>query len=113
MYQIRELETMIAESSNVVSTAFDDADPPDFIEGFFAHRQQAVRLGIRAFILAARLRKLCKMPAMKGAGNSWPAPRHLWSQYREQRAILFAARRTRVTRALEITRLAHEKRHNY
>jgi len=57
-------------------------------EFFFWRRRYATRLGIKAFLLAAKLRKLNGMPEMKGTRSHWFAPRNLWKQYCEQREIL-------------------------
>lgn len=110
MYRLRELEVMLAESHNIISVAFEHDDPPDFSEGFFRRQQQAVRLGIRAFILSAKLRNLCNMPDMKQSENTWSAPRLLWLQYREHKAICGAARRNGTTLGMEISRSAYYQR---
>lgn len=80
------------------------------LKDFFRRQQQAVRLGIRAFILSAKLRNLCNMPEMKQPENVWSAPRHLWLQYREHKAICVAARRNRTTVGTEMGRAAYFKR---
>lgn len=110
MYRLRELEVKLAESHNIISIAFEHDDPPDFSEGFFRRQQQAVRLGITAFILSAKLRNLCNMPEMKQSKNAWSAPRLLWLQYREHKAICVAARRNGTTLGTEMGRTAYYKR---
>lgn len=110
MYRLRELEVMLAESHNLISAAFRHDDPPFYSEAFFRRQQQAVRLGIRAFVLSAKLRKRCGMPAMNQAGNISSAPDRLWQQYRELRLISIAARRNRTTLDMEIARTAYYKR---
>jgi len=110
MYRLRELEVMLAESHNIISAAFEHDDPPDFSEGFFMRQQQAVRLGIRAFILSAKLRKLCNMPAIRQAENTWSAPRILRLQYRRHQTIYVAARRNGTTLGTEMGRSAYYQR---
>lgn len=110
MYRLRELEVMLVESYNIISAAFEYDDPPDFSEGFFIRQQQAVRLGIRAFVLSAKLRKLCNMPAIRQAENTWSAPRILRLQYRRHQEICVAARRNGTTLGTEMGRSAYYQR---
>ena len=110
MYRLRELEVMLAESGNIISAAFKHDDPPDYVEGFFIRRQESVRLGIRAFVLSAKLRNLCDMPEMKHAGNAWSAPNRLWHQYREHSSIRISAARNRISLSSELSRFAYNKR---
>lgn len=111
MYRLRELEVSLAESKNIIAAAFDEdyEDEPDFREGFFRRRQQVTLLGIRAFILAARLRRLCGMPRAKNWLDRRSAPIRLWCQYREQRAILAQYNRSISTLGVVITGSVHAK----
>lgn len=95
MYRLRELEKMSAESRSALIAAHEDDAAPHYVEYFFRRRQWSVSLGLRAFLLAARLRKLCRMPSVKTA-NNWSAPERLWEQYREQRSLLAESRRSNI-----------------
>lgn len=110
MYRLRELEVMLAESHNIISALFEHDEPPYFSEGFFRRQKQAVRLGIWAFILSAKLRKLCNVPVIRQAENAWSAPRVLRLQYRRHQAICIAARRNGTTLGTEMARSAYYQR---
>lgn len=97
MYRLRELEVLVAESKNAISDAYEFDDPPNFTGAFFTRQQYAVKLGLQAFILAAKLRRLCSMPAIRRQGNSWFAPQQLWELYRKQRKMSNECRINKLT----------------
>lgn len=85
MYRLRELEIIQTGVMNMLSDLYDYDDQPQFDEYFHSRRFHATRLGLKAFILAAKLRKKSGLPAM--AGGQWFAPRRLWTLYRRFKKV--------------------------
>ncbi|HBV9148144.1 TPA: hypothetical protein NPP83_003034 [Klebsiella quasipneumoniae subsp. similipneumoniae] len=109
MFRIRELDVQLAESRNALSIERENDAEPHLTEFFFWRRRYATRLGIKAFLLAAKLRKLNGMPEMKGTRSHWFAPRNLWKQYCEQREILRHRNQSGLVLAVCIIEKIHEK----
>lgn len=109
MFRIRELDVQLAESRNALSIERENDAEPHLIEFFFWRRRYATRLGIKAFLLAAKLRKLNGIPKMKGTRSDWFAPRNLWKQYCEQREILSHRTRSGLVLAVCIIAKIHER----
>ncbi|ENA1737039.1 hypothetical protein ABF227_002989 [Yersinia ruckeri] len=91
VYRLRELPALIEHSQRLVSDTFENVnDPTDPDEGLFVRRDQSARLGLKAIILALRLRKLCSMPTgtmTTGRFSAWPS---LWQVLRMNRQTQWA-----------------------
>ncbi len=94
MYKLRELPVLKTESDRTIDAA--DFIPPEFDEFFEARQYEFTRLGLKAIILARRLRKLASFPESRLNVMPWSAQRVLWNVWRLHRnrrsvqAILFA-----------------------
>lgn len=83
MYKLRELSVIQSGSDRTIAAV--DCFAPDFDE-FFAERQyQYTRLGLKALILAIRLRKLAQFPATRLDATTWSAQPVLWKSWRLER----------------------------
>lgn len=86
LYRIRELSVLIPEACRYISIVSDYDDPPDWQMTFKERRYQYSRLGLRALILARRLRRLNTMPSSHLDNNSpWSVQNVLWAEWRKQR----------------------------
>ncbi|WP_179381821.1 hypothetical protein, partial [Enterobacter hormaechei] len=86
LYRIRELSVLIPEASRYISIVSDYDNPPDWQMTFKERRYQYSRLGLRAMILARRLRRLNAMPSSHLDNNSpWSVQNVLWAEWRKQR----------------------------
>ncbi|KEY39998.1 MULTISPECIES: hypothetical protein [Pantoea] len=94
MYKLRELPVLKTESDRTIDAA--EFIPPDFDELFEARQYEYTRLGLKAIILAHRLRRLAGFPESRLSGMPRSAQRVLWNVWRLERkkrsvqAILFA-----------------------
>lgn len=85
-YRIRELTVLIPEAKQRISVVRDWDYPPEWPLTFRERRYQYSRLGMRAILLAKRLRKLNHMPSSRLDANSdWSAQHVLWKQWRKER----------------------------
>lgn len=62
MYRIRELSVLEDEAHRAIAYAAEFSDPPWHKDYFRERQYQFTRLGIKAVILAVRLRKATGMP---------------------------------------------------
>lgn len=90
LYRIREFEFISSESHRHIDISFAYDDPPDFSHSFFTRQRYAAKLGIRAFILSTRLRKLCNMPISSFTSRNSTSPHLLWKLYKKHRVLLLA-----------------------
>ncbi|KLF28686.1 membrane protein [Klebsiella aerogenes] len=97
MYRIRELPVLQNEARRAIAYVAEIPVPP-FHEDFFRERQyQFTRLGIRAVILAVRLRRATGLPETRLTGHDeWSAVsvfRKVWRRERSLRAAEAARNR--------------------
>lgn len=86
MYRIREMTVLIPEANRYISVIYEFDDPPDWQNTFKERRYQYSRLGMRAVLLAKRLRKLNGMPSSHlDNGSCWSVQYVLWTEWRKQR----------------------------
>lgn len=63
MYEILNFPNEIEVANNRISAEFEfSASPPDYDEGFEERQYQYTLLGLKAYVLASKLRKLSKFP---------------------------------------------------
>ena len=86
MYRIRELPVLQDEARRAIAYAAEIPAPPSH-EDYFRERQyQFARLGIRAVILAVRLRRATGLPGTRLTGHDeWSAVSRLWKVWRCER----------------------------
>ncbi|CDK23886.1 hypothetical protein LA637_p2014 (plasmid) [Erwinia amylovora LA637] len=83
MYQLRELPVLKSESDRTIDAA--DFIGPEYDEFFEARQYEYTRLGLKAVILARRLRKLTGFPDSRLNATPWSAQRVLWEEWRRER----------------------------
>lgn len=83
MYQLRELPVLQNESDRTIDAA--DFIGPEYDEFFEARQYEYTRLGLKAVILARRLRKLTGFPDSRLNSTPWSAQRVLWEEWRRER----------------------------
>jgi len=83
MYQLRELPVLKSESDRTIASA--DFIGPEYDEFFEARQYEYTRLGLKAVILARRLRKLTGFPDSRLNATPWSAQRVLWKEWRRER----------------------------
>ncbi|EPA8917532.1 hypothetical protein ACQ77U_004575, partial [Salmonella enterica subsp. enterica serovar Anatum] len=82
----RELSVLIPEANRYISVVNDNDNPPDWQMMFKERRYQYSRLGMRALLLARRLRQLNAMPSSHLDNDSpWSVQNVLWAEWRKQR----------------------------
>lgn len=88
LYRLRELPVLQEEALRAIAYAAEIPAPP-LHKDYFRERQfQFTRLGIRAVILAARLRRATSLPDTRLDGNEWSAVsvfRRVWRRERSRR----------------------------
>jgi hypothetical protein len=109
MYQVRGLTVLKSTSDRII----DDAEyyAPDF-EEFFSERQyQYTRLGLKAVILARRLRRLVGFPETPLNASPWSAQHVLWHEWRKERhrRAEQAVMRTRSLATFQALKAAEDK----
>lgn len=86
LYRIRELSVLIPEACRYISIVSEYDNPPDWQMTFKERRYQYSRLGLRALLLARRLRRLNAMPSSHLDNDSrWSVQNVLWAEWRKQR----------------------------
>ncbi|KFC76690.1 hypothetical protein [Buttiauxella agrestis] len=93
LYRIRELTVLIPEANRYIRVINEWDNPPDWQMTFRERRYQYSRLGMRAVLLAKRLRRLNHMPSSRLDASRWSAQHVLWQQWRKERK--FRARMAR------------------
>ena len=87
MYRIRELPVLHYEARRAISNAEDYDSPPDFSATFDERQYQYTRLGLKAIILARKLRKDAGLPATRLDISPWSAQPVLWNVWRAKRNV--------------------------
>ncbi|WP_391488834.1 hypothetical protein [Leclercia tamurae] len=85
MYRIRELPILMNEALRDISAASEHDWAPYYTESFQERQYQYTRLGLKALILARRLRKLCGLPTTRLDATKWSAQPVLWAVWRNER----------------------------
>lgn len=85
MYRIRELPVLQNEAGRAIGHASEHSWAP-YHTGYFRERQyQYARLGMKAVILAMRLRRTAGLPETRLADTEWSAQPVLWKVWRRER----------------------------
>lgn len=85
MYRVREMSVLQAEARGSINFR-DEVDTSSRHDSFYRERKyQYSRLGLRALLLAKRLRKLTGMPSSRLDKYRWSAQQTLWQGWREGR----------------------------
>ncbi|MGQ6475378.1 hypothetical protein ACUNE3_19915 [Serratia sp. IR-2025] len=85
MYRVREMIVLQAEARGSINFHYD-VDTSSRHDTFYRERKyQYARLGLRALLLAKRLRKLTGMPSSRLDKYDWSAQQTLWQGWREGR----------------------------
>lgn len=85
MYRIRELPVLQNEAQRTIAGK-GEYDHPPFYSDYFKERQyQFARLGMKAVILAMRLRKVVGLPESRLQYTEWSAYNVLWRVWRRER----------------------------
>lgn len=85
MYRIRQLPVMQNEAKRTIA-GVGEYDYPPYYSNYFQERQyQFARLGMRAVILAMRLRKSVGLPESRLQDTEWSAYNVLWKVWRRER----------------------------
>lgn len=102
MYRIRELPVLKSEADRTIDAV--DASPPGFEEFFNLRQYEYIRLGLKAILLARRIRKLAGFPETRLDATPWSAQRVLWNEWRleRKRRSLQAILHARALAAFEI-----------
>ncbi|HIF4822219.1 TPA: hypothetical protein ACX137_004846 [Serratia marcescens] len=85
MYRIRELPILQSEARRDIAAAAEHSWAPYHKEGFQERQYQYARLGLKALLLARRLRKLAGLPDTRLDATGWSAQPVLWKAWREER----------------------------
>lgn len=85
MYRIRELPVLHKEACSLVSSVQDNDSPPDYSDTLWERQYQFARLGLKALILAIRLRRLAGFPPTRLDATPWSAQQTLWTAWRLER----------------------------
>lgn len=85
MYRLREMSVLQAEARGSINF-ISDVDTSSRHDTFYRERKyQYSHLGLRALLLAKRLRKLTGMPSSRLDKYQWSAQQTLWQGWREGR----------------------------
>ncbi|MGE6304563.1 hypothetical protein [Serratia liquefaciens] len=85
MYRVREMIVLQAEARGSINFHYD-VDTSSRHDTFYRERKyQYAHLGLRALLLAKRLRKLTGMPSSRLDKYHWSAQQTLWQGWREGR----------------------------
>lgn len=85
MYRIRELPVLQNEAQRTIA-GVGEYDHPPYYSSYFRERQyQFSRLGMKAVILAMRLRKAVGLPESRLQDTEWSAYNVLWKVWRQER----------------------------
>ena len=85
MYRIRELPVLQNEAQRTIA-GVGEYDYPPYYSYYFRERQyQFSRLGMKAVILAMRLRKAVGLPESRLQDTEWSAYNVLWKVWRQER----------------------------
>jgi len=109
MYQVRGLTVLKTTSDRIINDA--EYYPPDFDEFFSERQYQYTRLGLKAVILARRLRRLVGFPKTPLSASPWSAQHVLWQEWRKERhrRAEQAVMRTRSQATFQALKAAEDK----
>ncbi|MEL5616091.1 hypothetical protein [Serratia marcescens] len=85
MYRLREFSVLQAEAHSAIDYTHEYDYAPDFLLYFRERQYQYARLGLRALLLAKRLRKLTGMPSSRLDKYDWSPQKSLWQRWRKER----------------------------
>jgi len=85
MYRIHEIPVLLSEARMFIEHARETDDSGEYRDFFRERRYQSARLGLKAIILAKRLRKLAKFPGTRLDALPWSAQPVLWDVWRNER----------------------------
>lgn len=86
MYRIHELPVLQNEVRRHIAAFYEYYSEPPRHSRYFRERQfQYARLGLKAVILARRLRKLVSLPGTRLEATEWSAQPVLWRVWRKKR----------------------------
>lgn len=109
MYQVRGLTVLKTTSDRIINDA--EYYPPDFDEFFSERQYQYTRLGLKAVILARRLRRLVGFTETPLNASPWSAQHILWQEWRKERhrRAEQAVMRTRSQATFQALKAAEDK----
>lgn len=85
MYRLREMSVLQAEARGLINF-ISDVDTSSRYDVYYRERKyQYARLGLRALLLAKRLRKLTGMPSSRLDKYHWSPQQTLWQGWRDGR----------------------------
>lgn len=85
MFRIRELPVLHDEAGRAIEAEWENFDPPLHTPYFKERQYQYARMGIRAVILAVRLRREAALPVTRLADHAWSAVPLMRSVCRRER----------------------------
>jgi len=85
MYRIHELPILQNEARRDIAAVAEHSWAPFHTEGFQARQYQYARLGLKALILAKRLRKKAGFPETRLNATECSAQPVLWAVWRKER----------------------------
>lgn len=85
MYRIRELPVLQNEAQRTIDGVGEHSYPPYYSNYFLERQYQFSRLGMKAVILAMRLRKSVGLPESRLQDTEWSAYNVLWKVWRRER----------------------------
>lgn len=85
MYRIRELPILQKEADRRISNVSEYDWAPYYKDSFEERQYQYSRLGLKALILAIRLRKMTGLPATRLDAAEWSAQPQMWGVWRRGR----------------------------
>jgi len=85
MYRIRQLPVLQNEAIRTIRGVVEYDHPPHYSDYFRERQYQFARLGMKAVILAMRLRKSTGLPESRLQDTDWSAYNVLWRVWRRER----------------------------
>lgn len=84
MYRIRELPVLQNESQRTIASVRENSDDANHSDYFRERHYQFARLGVKAVILAIRLRRFVGLPETRLRDTQWSAYNVLWKKWRDE-----------------------------
>lgn len=84
MYRIRELPVLQNEAQRTIASVREHSDPPNHSDYFRERHYQFARIGVKAVILAIRLRRFVGLPETRLRDTQWSAYNVLWKKWRDE-----------------------------
>ncbi|WP_052012506.1 hypothetical protein [Pectobacterium betavasculorum] len=85
MYRIRELPILQNEANRFIASISEYDWAPFYNDSFKERQYQYARLGLKALILAIRLRKTAGLPSTRLDATEWSAMPQMWNVWRRER----------------------------